>query len=100
VTIHPSTRDLALQVAEALENPDTWCAFFGARDVAGRMVHPLNTDAVKWCAYGHALRLGGVAAGNDLACAYWRRFQTSVQSDNDQHGRQYVRDRLLELALS
>jgi hypothetical protein len=97
VIIHPSTRDLALQVAHALEDSDTWCTGAGASNVAGREVDPLDTAAVKWCAVGHACRLGGPVA-SDLVRVYDEHFGTALSSDNDLHGREYVRDRLRELA--
>jgi hypothetical protein len=100
VIIHPSTRDLALQVAEALENPDTWCAFDMALDVAGQRLDFDSPRAAKWCAYGHACRFAGPVAASELAHAYGEHFRSYLSSDNDIHGREYVRDRLLELANS
>jgi hypothetical protein len=93
-------RDLALQVAEALDNPDTWCAGAFARDAAGNELSYCDPAAVRWCAAGHALRLGGHAAADDLDLAYALLFRTSMLMDNDRHGRECVRDRLLELANS
>jgi hypothetical protein len=100
VTIHPSTRHLALQVAEALENPDTWCTGAGASNVAGREVDPLDTAAVKWCAYGHACRIAGPFAALGLDRAYTDHFHAMLALDNDLRGREYVRSRLLKLANS
>jgi hypothetical protein len=100
VTIHPSTRDLALQVARALEDSDTWCAFDMALDAAGQRLDFDSPGAVKWCAYGHACRLAGPVAASELSHAYDEHFRSSLSFDNDSHGRQYVRARLLELANS
>jgi hypothetical protein len=95
--ISEDVRNLALQVARALDNPDTWCAGEMARDADGHPVHYDDPSAVKWCAFGHALRLGGPV--DRLAAAYARRYR-DLGHDNDTYGREYVRDRLLELANS
>jgi hypothetical protein len=98
--ISEDVRNLALQVARALDNPDTWCQRADARDARGNCAPWTADTAVRWCAYGHAFRIGGVAAADDLARAYFLQFRMYIQSDNDKYGREYVRTRLLELANS
>jgi hypothetical protein len=99
-TVTEDIRNLVLQVADALENPDTWCAFDMALDAAGQRLDFDSPSAVKWCAYGHACRLAGPVAASELSHAYDEHFRSSLSSDNDSHGREYVRDRLLQLANS
>jgi hypothetical protein len=99
--ISEDIRQLALQVADALENPDTWCRTYVAQDAAGRPVVYDDPAAVRWCALGHAQRLGGVDAAQEL----YRRYNNMdsrhhFMNDNDSYGREFVRDRLLELANS
>jgi hypothetical protein len=93
-------RDLATKVAEALEDPATWCDGVEARDTRGQYVHYYSPRAVRWCAYGHARRLGGLEAAHVLALTYFGRFRVGLTLDNDNRGREYTRDRLLELANS
>jgi hypothetical protein len=102
VTITPHIRQLALQVARALENPDTWCTGADARSAAGYPAGFNEPTATRWCAYGHALRLGGADAAHELHCIYHVMFHSYLTPDNDRpsRGREYVRDRLLELANS
>jgi hypothetical protein len=117
VTISDDVRTLALKVAEALGDPDTWCQGAEARDADGHRVHYDSPDAVRWCAYGHACRINGPPLARGLSCAYWMQFGTDVTADNDGYvtdndgyvtqdkdndieWREYVRDRLLELANS
>jgi hypothetical protein len=97
--ISEDIRQLALQVADALENPDTWCRSVIARDADGHCVDSDDPTAVRWCAYGHAQRLGGVDAAHALYCLYNLHFRNFIE-DNDHHGREYVRARLLELTNS
>jgi hypothetical protein len=102
VTITPENRRLAIQVARALDNPDTWCRCNLAQDGEGRAISWNDPAAARWCAYGHALRLGGVDAADDLEIVYRMMFASgSLVNDNDrrERGREYVRDRLLELAI-
>jgi hypothetical protein len=80
VTITPNVRDLALQVADALDSCQRTFPHIGA--------------------FGHALRLCGAQAAHNLAGAYWVRFHTKLQDDQRRHGGEFVRDRLLELANS
>jgi hypothetical protein len=94
----PQIRQLAAQVADALQNPETWCAGWMARDAAGDKVDGDSPSAVKWSALGHAQRLGGELGAARLRAAYYIRFDEWPALANDRHGREYVRDRLLELA--
>jgi hypothetical protein len=96
--MNPNIREVALQVADALDNPDTWCAGEMARDAAGNSVEYDAPTAMTWCAYGHASRLVGEVVASELAHAYMEHFGTAVSADNDERGREYVRARLLELA--
>jgi hypothetical protein len=98
ITPTPKVRTLAIQVARALDNPDTWCRYAGARDAGGVYVVYDDPAAVRWCAIGHAVRLGGDDAARDLSWTYWSYFNSDIALDNDDLGREYVRDRLLELA--
>jgi hypothetical protein len=108
-------RNRIRRAPDALDNTDAWresarvyVERFGhplardadSRNITGDRVFPDEDSAVRWCALGHALRLGGCAAANDLDLAYSLRFRSSIQFDNDERGREYVRDRLLELANS
>jgi hypothetical protein len=99
VIITPNIRKLAIKVAEALENPDAWCTGEIAQDAAGHRVDSDDPSAVKWCALGYAVRLGGVEAAYMLYHFYNRNFH-NFMNDNDVYGREFVRDRLLELANS
>jgi hypothetical protein len=91
-------RPFAAQVADALDNPDIWCRNAEACDADGHGVDYDNPNAVKWCAIGHALRLGGKLGAALLKAAYHTRFHEGIGPSNDRHGREYVRARLLELA--
>jgi hypothetical protein len=100
VTTTKRIRHLALKVADALDNPDTWCAGDLALDHYGRPVNLLADQrrARRWCAYGHARRIGGKEAAWDLSDAYQLHLGARITDDNDCGGREYVRDRLLALA--
>jgi hypothetical protein len=103
VNLTPDIRELALQVARALDNPDAWCRGAFARDARGERVYYYNAPyAVRWCALGQAYRLCGLRAAHILSSAYAARFRATIPFDNDhrERGREYVRDRLLELAHS
>jgi hypothetical protein len=91
-------RQLAAQVADALQNPDTWCTGEMARDAAGNHVEYDAPDAVTWSAIGHALRLGGELGAAVLQAAYHTNFYEGMGPANTHCGREYVRARLLELA--
>jgi hypothetical protein len=100
--LNDDIRSLALKVAQALENPGTWCRVAGARNHLAARTQVNDPNAIRWCALGHAYRLGGEQAAYDLAHAYWVQFRTDITADNDRYddGRELVRDRLLELANS
>jgi hypothetical protein len=99
--ISEEIRNLALQVAQALDNPSTWCRTYVAQDAAGRPVVYDDPTAVRWCALGHAQRLGGVDAAHALCHLYnIMDCRHHFMNDNDVYGREFVRDRLLELANS
>jgi hypothetical protein len=88
----------ARRVAHALGNPRTWCQEAVARDKSGLPVEALDPAATRWCVLGHAYRLGGAPVATTLSVAYLSHFNADVTEDNDREGREYVRDRLLELA--
>jgi hypothetical protein len=100
--LHPSNKELVAQtarrVAHALENPRTWCQEALARDKSGLPVEPLNPAATCWCVLGHAYRVGGAPVATKLSIAYLSHFDADVTEDNDIEGREYVRERLLQLA--
>lgn len=96
-------KELAIKVADALENPDTWCQHSPAQDARGNPRLSLSPDAVRWCAIGHARRIAEefgcyYADPPRLRDTYSRRFGESVETDNDCQGREFVRDRLRQLA--
>jgi hypothetical protein len=94
----PAVRNRIRQAAHALDDPDTWCTGAFARDEAGNALSHCDPDAVRWCAAGWLFRLAGDQRGVEIARAYTARFGTELIADNDLHGREYVRDRLIELA--
>jgi hypothetical protein len=100
IDIDENVRSLALKTAQALDNPKTWCRAVFALNARGYEVSCEDPTAVKWCALGHAYRIGGRTDALDLVEAYQSLFNTDVESDNDKRGREYVRNRLLELANS
>jgi hypothetical protein len=94
----PADRNWIRQVADDLANPDTWCTDAFARDAAGNAVSHWDPAAVRWCAAGRLFRLAGDQRGQDIARVYAARFGSEIITDNDQYGREYVRDRLIALA--
>jgi hypothetical protein len=49
----------------------------------GRRVYYYSPRAAVWCAYGHACRLGGLDAADDLDITYRALFARGMSSNNE-----------------
>jgi len=89
---------LAETVAKRLDSPDTWTSHYPAKNKQDVAVSSISPDACKWCAVGHCFKVAGRPGPvRYLQSVYLNHFKESMSADNDRRGREYVRDRILEL---
>jgi hypothetical protein len=100
-----TVKELALAVADALDDPKTWTAGYFARDEHGYITEYDSDRAVCWCAVGHAFRMADDITVAELRHAFRERIGIGLSRSNDETdsnlrriGREPTQRRLRKLA--
>lgn len=96
-----TVRELALAVADALEDESKWCRGNFAKLKNGFLSDEYgSSEAMAWCAAGYGLRIGGDSLQEELDKEFSVRFGYLADSNDGPDGRSETQRKLRELSAS